>query len=181
MSFEPVAWATMSGGTMVAGLTFGFIVFTMVAEAQVSRRHTRALRARGAIEPGRDVYQVMQVVYPLSFVVMVVEGVLYGIAGPKLWICGASLFLTAKLLKYWAIFSLGERWTFRILVPSGNSLVAHGPYRWMTHPNYVAVIGELIGTAVMMTSAVTGPLAIVGFGVLIGKRITVENRALGRL
>ena len=171
----------MSGGTMVAGLTFGFIVFTMVAEAQVSRRHTRALRARGAIEPGRDVYQVMQVVYPLSFVVMVVEGVLYGIAGPKLWMSGAILFFTAKLLKYWAIFSLGERWTFRILVPSGNSLVAHGPYRWMTHPNYVAVIGELIGTAVMMTSAVTGPLAIAGFGVLIGKRITVENRALGRL
>ena len=51
----------------------------------------------------------------------------------------------------------------------------------MTHPNYVAVIGELIGTAVMMTSAVTGPLAVVGFGILIGKRITVENRALGRL
>ena len=181
MSFDTVAWPTMSGSITVVGLTFGFIVFTMLTEAQVSRRHTRALRARGAIEPGRDVYQVMQVVYPLSFVAMMVEGVLYGIAGPKLWMCGALLFLTAKLFKYWAIFSLGDRWTFRILVPVGDSLVAHGPYRWMTHPNYVAVIGELIGTAVMMTSAVTGPLAVVGFGMLIGKRITVENRALGRL
>ena len=170
----------MPSSVLVASMTLTIIAAAMIVETLISRRHERALRARGAAEPRRDVYALMQVAYPVSFAAMAVEGGLSGIAAPTGWMCGALLFLVAKLLKYWAMFSLGARWTFRVLVPAGAPLVQHGPYRWVAHPNYIAVIGELVGVALMMASPVTGVLAIAGFGVLIAKRIAVESRALGR-
>jgi methyltransferase len=53
-----------------------------------------------------------------------------------------------------------------------------GPYRWMSHPNYVAVAGELAGAALAVQALVAGPLAILGFGLLMWRRIAVEERAL---
>lgn len=161
--------------------TLVVVAVTMIGETCISTRNERALRARGALEPGRDVYPLMQVVYPLSFVAIAIEGALFGVASPVLLIIAVALFVVAKLLKYWAIATLGDRWTFRVLVPVGEPLVARGPYRWLSHPNYVAVVGELLAVATMMRSVVAGPVALVGFGVLIAKRIAVENRALGRL
>ena len=172
---------TMPSGLMVALPALAVVAVTMVVEAEISKRHERMLRARGAFEPVRDVYRLMQLAYPLSFVAMAVEGAMSRVPHLPLWVFGAALFLVAKLLKYWAIASLGDRWTFRVLVPVGETLVSDGPYRWMTHPNYIAVIGELLGMAFMMRSVVAGPVAILGFGMLITRRIAVENRALGRL
>jgi methyltransferase len=85
----------------------------------------------------------------------------------------------AKMLKWWAISSLGTRWTFRVLVPVGAPLVQSGPYRWMRHPNYVAVVGELVGAAMMLGAPWSGALAVLVFGALMLRRIHVEERALG--
>ena len=59
-------------------------------------------------------------------------------------------------------------------------LIATGPYRFLRHPNYVAVIGELIGAALVLSSPVAGMLALAVFGWLMLRRIAVEDRALGR-
>ena len=171
----------MSRSALVAGILLGIVLAAMVVEAAISRRHERELRARGAVEPRNDVYRLMQMAYPLSFVAMTVEGGLLGIAGAIGWSAGGALFLAAKALKCWAIASLGVRWTFRVLVPADLPLVRHGPYRWVAHPNYLAVIGELLGTALMMAAPFTGIASIVGFGTLIAQRLAIENRALGRL
>ena len=56
--------------------------------------------------------------------------------------------MAAKALKWWAILTLGRFWTFRVIVVPGATLVAGGPYRWLRHPNYVGVIGELVGVGV---------------------------------
>ena len=170
----------MPDSVVIAAVALVVIVITMIAEAQISTRHEQALRARGAHEPRNDVYQLMQVAYPLSFLAMTAEGGLFGVADPTWLGVGALLFLAAKGLKYWAIASLGVRWTFRVLVPTDAPLVQRGPYRWLSHPNYVGVLGELLGTALMMAATITGVLALVGFGTLIVQRIAVENRALGR-
>ena len=155
-------------------------VFTsMLLEAAVSRRHEHELRARGAIEPSGDVYRVMQVAYPAAFLMIVGEGIWRGAdAGAVFWM-GAWVFLSAKALKYWAIRTLGVRWTFRVLVPPGSARVLSGPYRWLRHPNYLAVAGELAGTALMMRALVTGPIATLGFIALMIARVGVENTALG--
>jgi methyltransferase len=88
------------------------------------------------------------------------------------------VFALGKLLKWWAILTLGSSWTFRVIVVPGMRLVDRGPYKFLRHPNYVGVALELIGVALMTGAAVSGPLAVVLFGMLLKRRISVEERAL---
>jgi methyltransferase len=152
----------------------------MAGEAALAARNERALMAGGAIEPGHDVYKTMRWAYPLCFVAMAMESVVHGRPAPRIVLTGLALFAAAKALKYWAIGTLGSRWTFRVLVLPQAPLITHGPYAFLRHPNYVAVVGELIGAAVMFGAPITGLLALLGFGSLMLKRIAVEDSALGR-
>jgi methyltransferase len=165
---------------MTALLLLAGVAAAMLAETAVSARHERALRAAGAIEPAGDVYRAMAMAYPAAFVALAAEGFLRG-AGPDRWlVAGVAVLVLAKGLKYWAITSLGPRWTFRVLVPPASTRVVRGPYKRVSHPNYVAVAGELIGVAVAMHASITGPIAVVAFGWLMLRRIRIEERALSR-
>jgi methyltransferase len=154
------------------------IVPPLLVETLRSRHNERQLRARGAIEPTGDVYRAMQVAYPGMFVAMTMEGLLRGPAPVAALVSGLVVFLAAKGIKWAAIVSLSDRWTFHVLVLPGAPLVTGGPYRFMRHPNYVGVLGEIVGTALMMGAPVTGVLSLVGFGLLLRRRIAVEERAL---
>jgi methyltransferase len=155
----------------------------LLAETRLSREHARRLQARGAVLPAGDVYGAMVLLYPLAFLLMGAEGIWRaGFAsaassgGPSWPASGALLFAASKLLKYWAISTLGERWTFRVFVLPGTPLVRLGPYRYVAHPNYLAVLGELVGTAMMMRAAITGPVMVLVFGAALAARIRFENR-----
>lgn len=152
---------------------------TMVAEGVVSGRHERLLRARGAVEPGQDPYRIMRFAYPGCFLAMAVEGTLAGPGSDAAIAIGLGLWALSKALKWWAMASLGVRWNFRVLVLPGEPLVDGGPYRYLRHPNYVAVCGELIGVAIALAAPATGTVALVGFGGLMLRRIRIEERALG--
>jgi methyltransferase len=155
------------------------IVFgLLIVEAQRASANERAQRARGGIEPVGDVYAVMRVIYPGAFLVMFVEGALRGARPSAALLAGLLIFTAAKLLKWWAILSLGPFWTFRVIVVPGAPLIAGGPYRWLRHPNYVGVMGELAGVALMTGALVSGVAGIVMFGGLVLRRIAVEERAL---
>ena len=155
------------------------VVVTMIFEASLSRRNERELRAQGAAEPHDDVYWLMRVVYPAAFLAMLAEGWRRGALVDVHVAAGFALFVGAKLLKYWVIVSLGVRWTYRVLVPPGSTRVLTGPYRLLRHPNYLAVMGELGGAALIAHAPVTGGIALAGFGALLLLRIRVEERALG--
>lgn len=171
----------MSPGPLtLAVLATGGALLIMLSEMFVSRANERTLRTLGAIEPPGDVYRTMAWAYPLAFVAMGAEGAWSGPAPGASTLAGAALFVAAKALKFWAIAALGTRWTFRVLVPPDAPLVTRGPYAWLRHPNYVAVIGELAGFAVLVGAPVTGILSAAGFGSLIWRRIAVEEQALGR-
>jgi methyltransferase len=120
----------------------------------------------------------MRIAYPASFMAMIVEGLVTGPVPGAAVAAGAIVFTAAKALKWWAILTLGEAWTFRVIVVPGGRRVASGPYRFLRHPNYVGVLGELAGIALMSGARVAGPLATLGFAVLILRRIAVESRAL---
>jgi methyltransferase len=164
----------------LAALLLVIAFVPMALEARRSRVNDRALRARGAKEARGDVYRAMQFAYPTCFAAIVVEAWLRERTVTHVFAAGAVVFLAAKALKYWAIASLGSRWTFRILVPPDSSLVASGPYRYLRHPNYVGVAGELMGMALMAQAPVTGTFAFLIFGGLLMARIRVEERALER-
>ena len=150
----------------------------MAFEARRSQVNERALIRLGAREPPDDVFQAMRIVYPLSFLAMALEAWIRPRGGAWPVIAGALVFVGAKALKYWAIASLGPRWSFRVLVPPRSSLIATGPYRYMRHPNYVGVAGELAGVALMAGAPIAGTTAFICFGALLIARMRVENRAL---
>jgi methyltransferase len=150
----------------------------MAFEARLAARHDRALRLAGAAEPRDDVFPVMQVAYPTAFLGMALEAATRNSRVNAICFAGIVVFTLAKAIKYWAIATLGPRWTFRVLVPPASTRIAHGPYRFMRHPNYLGVIGELAGMALIAGAPVAGAASVVVFVVLIAARIRVEERAL---
>ena len=155
------------------------IIAVMLGELALSRRNERILIARGAVAPPDPVYRTMRWAYPGAFVAMALEGAVVGPAPGLVALVGILIIAAAKLLKGWAIATLGVRWSYRVLVIPGAPLVSSGPYRWMRHPNYVGVVGELLGMAVLMAARVTGPVSLLFFSWLLHRRILAEERALG--
>ncbi len=162
----------------VAVISLVAMLVMMLVEQRHSLANERALRARGAVEPRDDVYPLMRWTYPAAFVVMAIEGAMFGPRPGVSTVFGIVMLVGAKALKVWAIRSLGQRWTFRVLVPPGAPRVTAGPYAFLDHPNYVAVVGELIGFAIVVGARWTGPIATMVFGLLLRSRIKVENSAL---
>lgn len=164
---------------MLAGVLLVVALVPMALESWLSVRHERRLRAAGAVEPAGDVYRMMQVAYPACFVAMAAEGWLRGSHADGLAGAGAVVFVAAKALKYWAMRTLGGRWSFRVLVPPGSARVVSGPYAVIAHPNYVAVVLELAGMGLMAGAPAAMTASLAGFGLLLRRRIGVEERALG--
>ena len=168
----------MPANVLVSVVALLVVAAMMLVEQRVSLSNERWLRLQGAVEPPHDVFVTMRWAYPAAFVVMAIEGAWFG-PSPGWWtVAGAAVLAAAKLLKVWAITSLGRRWTFRVLVPPDAPLVTRGPYEYVRHPNYIAVIGELIGMALLVGARVAGPVATILFGLLIRARIRVEEQAL---
>jgi methyltransferase len=153
------------------------VVAMMLGELRLSRAHERALLARGAVEPPDPAYSAMRWAYPGAFVAMALEGL--AAPGPPgaAAAAGAALLLAAKALKYWAIASLGSRWTYRVLVLPGAPLVRSGPYRLLRHPNYVGVIGEMAGMALLVSAPVSGLAGTAFFALLLWRRVRSEEQA----
>jgi methyltransferase len=160
----------------------------MLAEARLSRANERSLRARGARAPAGDLSGVVAVLYPSVLVLMGAEGMWRAAAagsagtaeGPVWFASGALLFAASKALKYWAIRALGDRWTFRVLVLPGVALIRSGPYRYVDHPNYLAVVGELAGAAMMCGAPVCGAVGVAVYAAVLWRRARFEDQVLRR-
>ena len=162
-------------------LLLGVVAGAMLVEARRAGLNEAAQRTRGAIEPRGDVYRVMQIAYPGVFLAMIAEGALR--PAPSAWVIGLGLavFAAGKALKWWAIVTLGPCWTFRVLVVPGMTLARSGPYRFFRHPNYVGVLGELVGVAMVAGAPMAGTIGTALFGALMVWRMRVENEALNAI
>ena len=168
----------VSAALVVPALVLLAVIVMMLGELWLSTSNERVLRATGAVEVPDPVYSIMRIGYPGVFVAMAAEGALTGVELGPLTFAGVALMFAAKALKFWAIGSLGTRWTYKVLVVPALPLVTSGPYQWMRHPNYVAVVGELIAMALMTHALVTGPLGTLFFAWLLLRRIAAEERGM---
>lgn len=163
----------------VVALVLAAVYLLMLVELQVAVFNDRALRARGAIEPPDDPYRMMRIAYPGVFLLIGLDALRHESLSRDVVLLGLLFFGWAKALKFWVIKTLGSRWSFRVMVVPGLPLIASGPYRWVRHPNYIAVLGEIAAIAVALSAPLAGVVAVLGFAWLLRKRIEVEERALG--
>jgi methyltransferase len=150
-----------------------------VAELVVSRRNAAWSMARGGVETGRRHYRVMVVLHTGLLVGALVE---VWIRHPTLLpLLAASMFvlvLASHGLRWWCISTLGPRWNTRVIVVPGLPLVGSGPYRWLRHPNYVAVAVEGLALPLVHSAWITAAVFTVLNAVLLAVRIRVEDTAL---
>lgn len=98
---------------------------------------------------------------------------------PSSWWLGiAAVILSAQIVRYWALCSLGAYWNTKILVVPGVELVKKGPYKWMKHPNYAVVILEILLIPLLYQAYVTMCLFSIFNAVLLSVRIRAEDKAL---
>ena len=162
-------------------LAVGLVAIQRLLELGLSRRNERILRAQGALERGQRHYPLIVAMHALWLLSTLVEGLLRGPGIPSWWPVPLALFLLAQLLRYWAILTLGEYWNTRVLVVPGARLVARGPYRYLRHPNYVAVAVEIATLPLIFGAWVAALVFSALNAALLYVRINTEDRALAQL
>jgi methyltransferase len=162
-------------------LAVGLVGLQRLLELALSRRNERLLRARGAVERGGGHYPLVVVIHASWLLSTLIEGILRGPGLPFYWPIPLALFLLVQPLRYWAIFSLGEHWSTRILVVPGADLVRRGPYRYVRHPNYVVVAVEILTLPLIFGAWITALVFSILNAALLSVRIRDENRALAEL
>jgi len=162
-------------------LAVALVTVQRVLELGLSRRNERILRARGAVERGREHYPLMVTLHTLWLISTFVEGALHGPEFPAYWPVPLTLFLLVQPLRYWAILSLGENWNTRILVVPGAKPVRRGPYRYLKHPNYVVVVVEILTFPLIFGAWITALVFSALNAALLSVRIREEDRALREL
>lgn len=150
-----------------------------VAELVISQRHVAWALARGGVEYGRSHYPAMVVLHVGLLVGAVAEVVVLDrVFLPWLGWPMLVLVLLAQALRWWCIATLGPQWNTRVVVVPGAGRVTAGPYRWVRHPNYVAVVAEGVSLPLVHTAWITSTVFTVLNAFLLRTRIRVENRAL---
>ena len=151
-----------------------------LAELVVSQRNRAWSRARGGVEFGARHYPAMVLLHTGLLAGCVVEA-LHRPFIPALGWPMLAIVLCAQGLRWWCIATLGPQWNTRVIVVPGAPRVTGGPYRLLSHPNYVAVVLEGVALPMVHTAWITAIVFTVLNAALLRTRINVENDALARL
>jgi methyltransferase len=161
-------------------LLLGMLAVERVFELFISRRNARRALAGGAIEVGQRHYRVMVTMHALFLAACAAESVLLAhTISPIVSMVALAAALGAQLLRYAAVATLGERWNTRIIVKPGGAPVTRGLYRWIRHPNYVAVIVEIVALPMIRGGWITAAVFTLANSMVLAVRIPAEERALG--
>jgi methyltransferase len=150
-----------------------------VAELVVSLRNAKWSFSRGGVEYGQGHYPFMVLLHTGLLVGCVVEAIVADRPFiPALGWTMLAVVVLAQGLRWWCIGVLGHQWNTRVIVVPGLPLVASGPYKWLRHPNYVAVVAEGIALPLVHTAWVTATLFLLLNIPLLAVRIRAEEAAL---
>ena len=150
-------------------------------ELGLSRRNARRALARGGIECDAGHFWFMKTLHLAFLAACGAEVIFFARAfHPALAVAMLVLAALAQALRYWSIWTLGERWNVRVIVVPGDPVVTRGPYRFVRHPNYVAVAIEGVALPLIHTAWLTALCFTLANAVLLAVRIGCEERALSR-
>ena len=155
------------------------VALERLAELVVSQRNTAWSLARGGREHGAGHYPFMVVLHTGLLAGALVEVLLADRPYvPVLAWTMLTLVVLAQALRWWCITTLGKRWSTRVVVVPGLPLVTGGPYRWLRHPNYVAVVVEGFALPLVHSAWLTAVVFTLANAALLRVRIGVEDAAL---
>jgi methyltransferase len=156
-----------------AALLLGLVTAERIAELYLSRRNTAALLEKGAVEVAPGHYPAIVLMHALWLAC--------------LWFFGATrlinpawlaIFLSLQVLRVWTLMTLGRRWTTRIIVLPGTALESNGPYRFVSHPNYLVVVGEIAALPLCLGLHWIALIFSAANAILLFVRIRAEDAAL---
>ncbi len=155
-----------------------FVTLQRLAELVIARRNTARLLGQGAIEVAPGHYPLLVALHTAWLVGLWYLVVSHSLGSPDPTLL--VVFFILQGLRVWVLVTLGPRWTTRIIVVPGEQLVTSGPYRYLSHPNYCVVIGEILVLPLAFGLVWYGVVfSLLNLG-LLWVRIGAENKALGR-
>ena len=156
-----------------AALLLGAVTAERIAELFLARRNTAALLAKGAVEFAPKHYPAIVLMHALWLANLWIFGAARSIN--PIWL---AVFLSLQVLRAWTLMTLGPRWTTRIIILPGAPLVTSGPYRFLSHPNYLVVVGEIAVLPLCLGLPWVAVLFSAANAIFLSVRIRAETIAL---
>jgi len=156
-------------------IILALVTLQRIGELWLSKRNTKRLLAQGAHEVGATHYPLIVAVHTLWL------AALWSLApGRPIDAFWLALFVLLELGRIWVLASLGARWTTRIIILPDAPLVRRGPYRFVNHPNYIVVMGEIAVLPLVFGLWQVALVFTLLNAAVLTIRIREENRALAR-
>lgn len=159
---------------ILAWVIITLVALQRLAELVYAERNTRALLARGAVEIGRAHYPLIVAVHATWLLAI---GALLPSNGQVSFLL-LVVFVALQALRVWVIATLGPYWTTRIITLKSAPLVRRGPYRFIRHPNYAVVIGEIAVLPLVFGEVWVAVVFTILNAAVLTFRIRQENEAL---
>lgn len=158
----------------LAQAILSFVLFQRLAELWLSRSNTRRLLAMGGIEHGAAHYPWLVLLHA-GWLIALIVSVPADATIDGLWL---AIFVILQAARFWVLMTLGKSWTTRIITVPGRPLVRAGPYRYLRHPNYAVVAGEIAVLPLVFDQWLIAIAFSLANAVLLYERIRVEDAAL---
>jgi methyltransferase len=157
----------------------GVVGVIRLTEMAVSRRHQRALAAGGAPLLPERAFAAMVALHTGVIIGSAIE--VAALQRPFVSALGIPALIAlalSSLLRWWVIATLGVHWNVRVVRSTGLGIVTGGPYRFVRHPNYVAVFVELLALPLVHGAYLTAVAGTLLHVLVLNRRVALEESVL---
>lgn len=165
----------MTSAQTAAAVVLMLVIFQRLAELVIAQRNTKALLMAGGTEVGGRHYPAIVAIHAAWIVGLAVWIAQRSVVISGLWL---AVYAALQVARIWVMVSLGRFWTTRIIVVSGAPLIKRGPYRYIRHPNYFVVAGEIAALPLAFGATRLALAFTLINGAVLAYRIAIENRTL---
>ncbi len=166
---------------MLFVIVFTLICIQRLVELRIAKRNEQYMKQRGAIEFGQSHYPFIVSLHILFLCSLLLEYLVKSPSLNVLWVLLLTLFFLLQISRIWVIKSLGHFWNTKIIVLPNANLVKKGPYKWISHPNYVIVALEILVIPLIFQAYFTAVIFTILNMVMMLVRIPAEEAALKRI
>lgn len=158
-----------------------FVIVQRLSELFIAKKNEKILKSGGAVEYDKEGYRYIVAMHISFFICFTAEKIYFNRELNPFSNYLLAVFFLAQVLRYWAIISLGSFWNTRIIILKGAPLIKKGPYRFLNHPNYIAVITELAVIPLIFSCYFTALIFSALNVIILIRRKSIEEKALKEL